>query len=297
MTNKGLRMELLLNPKCHEQIFEVPLNCAQRDKTVCLNMGKSNLAYPGFDRTWYLGLVNITDKYKYSKRAVLFTKQRDPDWLAPHLLSEKRKEPYHFVLRSDSLLKHGFRVLEKRTTHYPPPSEKATIHIERRPIQDPGERAGRFTVESLYKVPVALLNFWNWNSDGFVLLLWEADEAWNYEDEIAVSIFIPEQQQSLAQLHHTLVEEVSRTCHQNPDVTSQLDRISRRMKSGKSVSVALRRGVDSGKLSYFLDIDIDPDGKLPWPGLYVETESETESEEEGIESSHSSFLLDFFGMA
>jgi hypothetical protein len=56
------------------------------------------------------------------------------------------------------------------------------------------------------------------------------------------------------------------------------------MKSGKSVSVALRLGVDSGELSYFLDIEIHPDEKLRWlnlDGVFSDNEMSTEEEEMG----------------
>lgn len=45
------------------------------------------------------------------------------------------------------------------------------------------------------------------------------------------------------------------------------DRISRTMRSGSSVSAALRPRPDSGFPVYVLEITIDPEGKLPWPDL------------------------------
>lgn len=38
------------------------------------------------------------------------------------------------------------------------------------------------------------------------------------------------------------------------------------LKSRKSIS-NFRRGVYSGDLAYFLDIEIDPYGRLPWPDM------------------------------
>jgi hypothetical protein len=46
-----------------------------------------------------------------------------------------------------------------------------------------------------------------------------------------------------------------------------LDRISKTMRSGRSVSVALRKRRLEGDLLYLAEITIDPKGGLPWPDL------------------------------
>lgn len=52
------------------------------------------------------------------------------------------------------------------------------------------------------------------------------------------------------------------------DYLRGLDRISRMLPSGQSVSVALRKKSDGpANMLYVLDISIDPEGKLPWPEL------------------------------
>jgi len=259
MTNKGLRMEFLIAPKCNKDI-KVPLNCVQRGERVSLTVRKSVWgSMPGFHRTWDLCSVNNTKKY--SKRTVLFIKQRGLSWFTPYMMGRR---PLHFVIRSDSLLRSGFTVFEELNSDNLRPSEDVTNHIQTRPIQEHGERECRFTIERLFHK--VFLNFWNWDSDGFVLVLWVDNPTGMYEDALAVSIFVPEQQ-TLAQLYPILNENINKIVHQDPDVISRADRISRCMKSGKSVSVALRRGVDSGNLSYILDIKIDPTGKLLWPDL------------------------------
>jgi hypothetical protein len=52
-----------------------------------------------------------------------------------------------------------------------------------------------------------------------------------------------------------------------PDWMRRLDRISKTMKSGRSVSVALRRRDESKETLNVLDITIDPHGKPPSPDL------------------------------
>jgi hypothetical protein len=43
------------------------------------------------------------------------------------------------------------------------------------------------------------------------------------------------------------------------------DRISRLLRSGKSVSVVIKRRPKPGKWHYLIDVTIDPEGSLPWP--------------------------------
>jgi hypothetical protein len=43
-----------------------------------------------------------------------------------------------------------------------------------------------------------------------------------------------------------------------------VDRVFRRLQSGKSVSAALRAGRQSGERVLILDITVDPEGNLPW---------------------------------
>ena len=52
--------------------------------------------------------------------------------------------------------------------------------------------------------------------------------------------------------------------HTLSGINNAVDRVSRRLHSGKSVSAALRAGRLSGERVLILDITVDPEGSLPW---------------------------------
>jgi hypothetical protein len=102
-----------------------------------------------------------------------------------------------------------------------------------------------------------ILHFRSSGPDSFVIILKRDRQSIN---KIAVEIFIPEKDQSADQLYYVLEEKYRQDSGSN--------RVSGRMKSGRSVSGALRtRTVSSRRFAYVLDISIDLDGKLRWPDL------------------------------
>lgn len=48
------------------------------------------------------------------------------------------------------------------------------------------------------------------------------------------------------------------------EIREGLDSTSKMLRSGRLVSAALRRKVEGGVQILLLDINIDPEGKLPW---------------------------------
>jgi hypothetical protein len=266
MTNKGIRMEVLVDPRRLKRNFRVPLNCEYDGKTVCLALRRRKWHddfEPGLHRKW--DLCPVADTVNYSKRTVLFVKQNDP-----HLEALPESEDFprcHLVIRSDSLLRSGFTVFEELDTNNPVVADGWYNDIHTRPLQDYGQCACRLTIEELFSNECVFLNFSNKDSDAFVIFLWWDDSVEGYDDQMTMSVFIPDQPKPLEELRSILEQEVERIIFDDKCEMSGVDRVSRCMKSGKSVSVTLRRGVDSGDLSYFLDIEIDLDGSLPWPDL------------------------------
>lgn len=263
MTNKGIRMEVLVDPRRLKRSFRVPLNCEYNGKTVCLTLGRSkwhDSFEPGFHREW--DLWPVIDTVNYSERIVLFVKQND----SKESLEDTPRG--HFVIRSDSLLRSGFTVFEELDTCSWRIGKLPHLHngIRTWPLQD-YRQCARFTIEELFNNEGVFLNFTNKDSDVFVIFLWWTDSVEGYNDQVTMSLFIPDQPKPLAELHSILGQELKRIVWADECEMQGFDRVSGCMKSGKSVSVSLGRGVDSGDLSYFLDIEIDLEGKLLWPDL------------------------------
>jgi hypothetical protein len=157
-----------------------------------------------------------------------------------------------FAISTESLLKHGFHVIQLWTPHGEP-SDGTT--------KDYGETNGTLTIVSdsiewyclTFKGSVKLPQ----GTDSFIVVLSVKQPA--SEGIPSVGITIPND---------------GDTSFPQPTINrnSSLDRTSRRMKSSRSVSVALRRragtslGIRTRPL-YLAHITIDPEGTLPWPDL------------------------------
>jgi len=89
--------------------------------------------------------------------------------------------------------------------------------------------------------------------DSFVIVL-----ALGMRDTVSVDILIPHENQLLG-------EDVKKLLHNTWEWQGRLDRISKTMKSGRSVSAALRSKARLGEPYYMLDISFDLEGKLTWP--------------------------------
>jgi hypothetical protein len=95
--------------------------------------------------------------------------------------------------------------------------------------------------------------------------MWFTDNDWEaftirvfcHSLHISINILVPQEKQSLKDLTPPSV---------NPAVLMPpVDRISRRLRSGKSVSAALKKADDSKGRKYWVDITLDPEGYLRWP--------------------------------
>ena len=76
------------------------------------------------------------------------------------------------------------------------------------------------------------------------------DEAW-------IDVLRANKNDSLKDITKTVINFTSRgRC---------LDRISKLLESGVSVSVALKKRIESGTTQYLIEISIDPEGRLRWP--------------------------------
>jgi hypothetical protein len=260
MTNKGIRMEVLVNPRSLEMSLIVPLNCEIQGKTVGLtlrNFEGNDYWEPGFRREWDLGSVG--EPVNYSKRTVLHVKQNN--WQYLDLSPDIQRQ---FIIKSDSLLSNGFTIFEELNTNHRRNHRIPRYNTTHTLLQDHGQCVYRLIVEEMFNNSGVFLRFSNKDSDVFVILLWWTDYVEEvYDDQMTMSMFIPDQPRPISQMYSVLKQEVERAA----DERVLVDRVSRYMKSGKSVSASLRLGVDSGDLFYFLDIEIEVDGRLAWPDL------------------------------
>ena len=257
VTNQGLRLEVFLAPGCDERTFLAPLNCSRGGVPIAISLRRALEELTSqFQRKRELGSLTKRELMS-STRTVLFV--REPTLLYASRL--QRYYPFTFVIVDDSLLRTGFHVFEElgltkhdyfyllRVHDYRYLSATKRVHI--RNVRDYGRGKGRFILGD--DSAGGFLNFKSEESGNFVLHL-HAD----YDKEIvSVDIFIPEKQQPLTELYPVIMNKVG--------TVGRSDRISRIMKSGKSVSVAVKRGMESGEICFVLDINIDPSGNLPWP--------------------------------
>ena len=248
VTNQGLRLEIFLAPGYDESTFLAPLNCSRGGDPIAISLRRAHRELTS--QFWRKGQLHSLTKRDLmsSIRTVLFVRQ-----LTLRYVSRLQGYyPFTFVIVDDSLLRTGFHVFEelgltRDDYRCLSPTKRAYI----RNVRDYGRGKGRFILED-YNVE-GFLDFKSEESGNFVLHL-RADE---HKKTVSVDIFIPEKQQTLTELYPVLMNKIG--------TVGRSDRISRTMKSGKSVSVAVKRGMESGEICFVLDINIDPSGNLPWP--------------------------------
>jgi Heterokaryon incompatibility protein (HET) len=263
MTNKGIRMEVLVDSRSLGGHLIVPLNCKNQGKTVCLileELDGNDYRGPGLRREWKLG--SEANTANDSKRTVLYVKQNNSLVQRPSL-----DLPRQFMIKSDSLLSNGFTIFEALDTNYYQNDQIPWYITTHTLLQDHEQYIYRLAVQEMFHNSGVFLSFSNKDSDVFVILLWRTNYAEGYYDQMTMSIFIPDQPKPFSEMFSVLQQEVQRASDKHENEIVLVDRASRYMKSGKCVSATLRLGVDFGDPLYFLDIEIDVNGRLTWPDL------------------------------
>jgi hypothetical protein len=282
MTNRGLRMEAFLlqpNKDDPQAQYTVPLHCVREDDDKLLGVSISGAASTtDFQDCYELrrsgGLILVTAQKMPSHMTVIHIKQFDvlnlPELELEALISRR------FVLATDTLLQSNFTVFReswhdcrhqqthvRRVLEYSEGDWRKQKSIGQRknardfkcPNQEGCNIVCLHFVSEAY-VENGLMKVGSEDPDSFIIIL---DAARANKKETWVDIVIPQESQSMgADVEAPLSIPVS--------FKGRTDRISRSMKSRRSVSVALRRRSE-GFSFYVLDITIDPEGKLPWPAL------------------------------
>lgn len=277
MTNRGLCIEVFLlsaKGKSSRNIYVVPLHCVRQNVDGCIGVVisysilRAEAARDMFQRTDD-DLVLVKEQERPSQRTVIYVRQSETqvresfsyhDWQA-------QTSGTTFVLATDSLLQSNFTVFREIWHNCPHPP------IPVRCISDYGENNQRrigihqgcyivylyfvskaYIEGGLMKVPPEKDSE---ELDSFAVVL----EMIGFDTAFYVDIIIPQASQSReADVEASLAALV--------DFRRRTDRISRAMRSGRSVSAALRRKPELEKFPvYVLDITIDPEGNLPWPDL------------------------------
>jgi Heterokaryon incompatibility protein (HET) len=262
MTNKGLRIELFLLREKETSRILAPLNCVNTRKggnVVALWLSKAEPRNEDardneYHRDAWLKGISKVPSFQ-GRRNVLF------------LTDEKFIYPYTprrviFDINTHSLLRHGFTLLQ----------EHACDSFKKTEIREIGSSTkGVETLKvSMWDIDVCCkfksrmpgdstsqsIRSQAEKRDSFVLILeGEVDGG----EPVSVNILITEENEPVEADVQKLLEM--------GEWRRGLDRISRTMRSGRYVSVALRRRWSEGPLLYLVDITIDPEGGLPWPDL------------------------------
>lgn len=194
----------------------------------------------------------------------MFVRQGEGHWGVGGDVTNHQSK-FGFAIRTDSLLQHGCTVFQEGLNTCP------QNEVSIRQVAEYGEDKGRQRTVLLDSGGnFACLKFASRRyggllapaeeADSFVIILETHKCANPFWDTATINLLVTEENQFLERDTKQLMDS-------DPDWTRRQDRISKTMKSGRSVSVALRRRNESKETLNVLDITIDPHGKLPWPDL------------------------------
>jgi hypothetical protein len=261
MTNKGIRLEVFATkslPGVEGEVLWVPLNCGP-----AISAGETHLVlqlherlddgnmeyYPGAwrrARDFTQQTTKGLSRGLSSERLVIFVKQSDF-----HYVGRPGRDPFtggtfNFSIKTESLLKHGFDFIQRWTPHWES-MDGRTKDFEKTNVTLVINSGFTDWYCLKFKSAVELAS----DTDSFVILL---EEDPNFKGIPLLGITIPND---------------GDTSLPKPTINRKsLDRASKRMKSGRSVSVALRRRPGNWRNPlYVVDVTIDPEGNLPWPDL------------------------------
>jgi hypothetical protein len=258
MTNKGLRIEpllvqsklvpsIILNssdfPDRDDDLYLMPLNCGRIAETghlaIYLRRFEDRFMRAGSSKLIMFERPRGVDPYNAAlQRIIVYV--REPDVLSTSL-SPSTKRPCIFSIRMRSLLKYSISV------------SRRFIHVQRG------------------------MNYWDKDTlDGPQLVrILGLDESYNACAEIwftgneseafsvvisprgLINLLVPRENQSL--------QEVALSFASVASAMPFVDRISKRLRSGRSVSVSLKKAGDSRGQKYWIDVTVDPEGYLQWP--------------------------------
>jgi hypothetical protein len=271
MTNKEVRLEVLaMRSPTNEDLLWVPLNCelAHGNKQVALQLYKF-IDNDGLQRTRGLSQQYSAEYTQAlsSERLVLFMKQpSDFYYVGDSVWDPFEDRRVEFAIRTESLLKHGFDVIQYWQSDYRTSFSEASDGM----TKDYGELKGRkrrtLTIDGSnkwYCLKFKSSRGFVQDTDSFFIVLPVKHPA--LEAIPSATIMIPYVDQDSIDGDISVLKHI-------PNRHSDLDRTSKMMESGRSVSVALRRRAGRwmsarSKPLYVVDITIDPQGNLPWPNL------------------------------
>lgn len=274
MTNKGLHIELTLLPRSgRSQGWLSPLNCRrgsgeqvaiELEAEVEIIEAKLKCLDNMFVRTPRLRSLTAAEMETYgciSTRTVVFVKQRQQQQGTLDDLPTCRD--FIFLLRTDSLLKHGLPVFQREVVSSNSANKMSRFRVYPAETFEKGQKNHTFVIGG-YRATCWWLSF-SGNTNNSSVLVTSARKVPAVSFFICLRMYTPTAQWTI---RIVFPEERKEFCTLfSSDGDHDLDRASRRMKCGKSVSAVLKAGMMSGERVSVLDITIDPDGKLPWPDL------------------------------
>ncbi|KAF4636394.1 hypothetical protein G7Y89_g1702 [Cudoniella acicularis] len=301
MTNKGLRMELFLMPnpiqtQLHAKAYFAPLNCKRTDEpfepvAICLHnildyphskSGEGGCEYE-FERQSDLVSLSAAQVRAYQAivatepRTIIFVKQGMQMKLPTETNITEEDAPM-LLLRTDSLIQHGFTAFHKRTADLVLMQDGRAWHLET--LQENKQQSHKeILIESgLHRL------FLSFTGSSITPLIPQNPSPTRTSTLTTPPPLPPPKPDTFTiRIHWLWWKRIfSLTIDTPPDdddapqlftrvpphePNPNLDRISKTMRSGRSVSAALRMRRVKGESVCVLDVSVDPGGRLWWPRL------------------------------
>jgi hypothetical protein len=266
MTNKGLRIELILI-RATKETYVTPLQCKWKSgSTVGIELSRE-LGVREDDGSYYQNIFTRggslitftqTDQEAYSllpSMTVIFVRQRRQRQRKDLFMSSSGPVP--ILLKTNSLRDHGFTNFYRRAgdirSHDDIPWEMEVL-AER-------QQDSAFVMEGYEEV--LWLSFTQESHSDLI-----KPSAMAVEDSLGDKFVIFLRRCYTGSLTAMTVRIIfpreSMVPHTVSGSNHAVNRVSRRLPSGKSVSAALKVGAQSGERVLILDIAVDPEGYLSW---------------------------------
>jgi hypothetical protein len=264
MTNKGLRIEPLLIqskllpsiflteddwPDADDDLYAMQLNCGRIGTSGYLSIylhqsgAQFTRAGPSILTMFEMRRdPQITDSHNAAfQRNVVFVRQLDQ--FSDAAQSSRAAMSGIFLIKTSSLLKHGISLSQRFIR-----AENGSSYWGEDTVDGPQLSFAPYMVYNF----CAEMWFTGNDSEAFSVVLK------CHSSRFSINLLVPNENQSLKDLEMPFLSS-------SVVPMSSVDRISKRLRSGKAISVALKKMGDAQRNKYWVDITVDPEGYLRWP--------------------------------
>jgi len=254
MTNRGLRLQHLTIVESGKDIIMAILNCSRVDsQSHYLSIALRCIDGDEYQRTrcWELISVDISRYGELeSSDRVIFVKQPEPALYTIH-------EEIRFSIDVSSAHNHGFCqqpfAVEERNPSAPPASPKSNFSC----TLTPGVVEGLIQDQS----GAVFVYHDTLHGDDFAIAVDIIDE------HVGANIVLArgDKFSAASKFQSLFCDRGGLITGYEPLDRRRFDRLSRILRSGRSVSIAMYNGKQAGKQCYIVQVTIRPPGDVPWP--------------------------------